>query len=545
MRSALPHVASTPVISQPVRSDAPTRAPGQGEASGAFGEILDASSAAPDPGGGKPASGKSKEASAPAAQSDHLAETPEATNTSPPPAIGVDLALLAPELAVDGSAAIPVVATETDDGNATASGDAVTENTKCETNGDAANVITDPKAAEVTLTVGIAPPPAPATTPVQAETGATATSSSGLTASITAPSGSAPAEAGAPAADGASLPQLTRPSDTLAETASANTTTTLDKPASDEAAVLPAQRLVTDAVSGKAEDTAAQTGEAAVALPGQADAKSPPRAGAEAANVKAEGKTATSSKTEAHPAEAPHSGKTAQAHPSADASNSAEQSADADAKPAAHQPHGQVSEHASATARVAVAPAHGDPSGPGSVAQAVTAQVASTPAVFGLNAIPLASPLQTLWQPAAQRADSTESTIPISGLAVEIVSRAQDGMRRFEIRLDPPELGRIDVRLDVDRGGNVTSRLTVERAETLDLLRRDAPQLERALQHAGLNTEGGLQFSLRDQSFANRDQTQQNAATLIVPDDEPAAADAARRGYGRLIGLGGGVDIRV
>ncbi len=32
------------------------------------------------------------------------------------------------------------------------------------------------------------------------------------------------------------------------------------------------------------------------------------------------------------------------------------------------------------------------------------------------------------------------------------------------------------------------------------------PQLERALQHAGLNTEGGLEFSLRDQNFANREQ---------------------------------------
>jgi len=102
-----------------------------------------------------------------------------------------------------------------------------------------------------------------------------------------------------------------------------------------------------------------------------------------------------------------------------------------------------------------------------------------------------------------------------------------------------------DVRLHVDNGGNVTSRLTVERPETLDLLRRDAPQLERALQHAGLNTEGGLQFSLRDQNFANREQTPHHAATLIVPDDEPAAAEAARRGYGRLMGLGGGIDIRV
>jgi flagellar hook-length control protein FliK len=72
------------------------------------------------------------------------------------------------------------------------------------------------------------------------------------------------------------------------------------------------------------------------------------------------------------------------------------------------------------------------------------------------------------------------------------------GKNRFEIRLDPPELGRIEVRLDVDRDGNVTSRLTVERVETLDLLRRDAAGLERALQDGGLKTtDNGLQFSLR------------------------------------------------
>ena len=218
-----------------------------------------------------------------------------------------------------------------------------------------------------------------------------------------------------------------------------------------------------------------------------------------------------------------------------------------DLKPAAHQPHAQPSEHASATARVAAAAAHSDLAAPTSVAQAVTAQVAATPPLFGLNAaMPLASPLQTLWQPASRAPTPTDNTVPISGLAVEIVSRVHEGLRRFEIRLDPPELGRIDVRLEVDRGGNVTSRLTVERAETLDLLRRDAPQLERALQHAGLNTEGGLQFSLRDQNFANREQSRRRTPRrFIVPEDEPAAAEAALRGYGRLIGLGGGVDIRV
>jgi hypothetical protein len=156
--------------------------------------------------------------------------------------------------------------------------------------------------------------------------------------------------------------------------------------------------------------------------------------------------------------------------------------------------------------------------------------------------LPTVSPLMALRVEAG-----ADNAVPVAGLAVEIVARSQDGSKRFEIRLDPPELGRVEVRLDVDQAGKVTSRLVVERAETLDLLRRDAPQLERALQHAGLNTEGGLQFSLRDQSFANRDQQRDGGPTsrLIIPEDEPAAAEAARRGYGRMIGLGGGVDIRI
>lgn len=146
-------------------------------------------------------------------------------------------------------------------------------------------------------------------------------------------------------------------------------------------------------------------------------------------------------------------------------------------------------------------------------------------------------------------ATAQAATVPVAGLAVEIAARAQDGSKRFEIRLDPPELGRIDVRLDVDDHGRVSSHLVVERSETLDLLKRDAPQLERALQQAGLKTEGGLEFSLRDQGFAQRDQSQrdnpQTMTRVIVPDEEPAIAEATMRSYGRLVGLRGGVDIKI
>jgi flagellar hook-length control protein FliK len=140
------------------------------------------------------------------------------------------------------------------------------------------------------------------------------------------------------------------------------------------------------------------------------------------------------------------------------------------------------------------------------------------------------------------------AAVPMSGLAVEIAGRAQAGKNNFEIRLDPPELGRIQVKLSVDRQGQVTSHLIADRADTLDLLRRDASGLERALQDAGLKTAGdGLQFSLRDQSFAGQQNGggQHNTSQIVAQDDALPALDLAASGYTRYSGRIGGVDIRV
>jgi flagellar hook-length control protein FliK len=153
---------------------------------------------------------------------------------------------------------------------------------------------------------------------------------------------------------------------------------------------------------------------------------------------------------------------------------------------------------------------------------------------------------------AAASPNTSPQTLPaavtLAGVAVAIAAQVQDSKNHFQIRLDPPELGHIEVKLNVDHDGHVTSRLVVDRADTLDLLKRDSAHLERALQDAGLKTFGNaLQFSLRQQSFGQDNQTapQGAAAQLFVPDDEAAPLDALRQGHGRLIGLGGGLDIRV
>jgi flagellar hook-length control protein FliK len=136
--------------------------------------------------------------------------------------------------------------------------------------------------------------------------------------------------------------------------------------------------------------------------------------------------------------------------------------------------------------------------------------------------------------------------VPVAAVPVEIAAQARAGKTSFEIRLDPPELGRIDVRLDIDHDGKVTSRLTVERAETLDVLRRDAHSIERALNDAGLKTsDNSLQFSLRDQGNAQRDQDDTGRAERLAVAETELAAQSAAPIYNRLAGLGGGLDIRV
>jgi flagellar hook-length control protein FliK len=161
-----------------------------------------------------------------------------------------------------------------------------------------------------------------------------------------------------------------------------------------------------------------------------------------------------------------------------------------------------------------------------------------------------APPLAPTGTPAVTIA--TSAPVPVSGLAVEIAASAQSGKTRFEMRLDPADLGRIDVRIDVNRDGQVTSHLIVEKAETLSMLQQDAPQLQQALSDAGLKTgSGGLQFSLRDQSsFGGQNngnqQMQGNVQRLIVSDETSLPPSAvAGKSYGRMLGLVGGVDIRV
>ncbi|MEL6680698.1 MAG: flagellar hook-length control protein FliK [Pseudomonadota bacterium] len=75
-----------------------------------------------------------------------------------------------------------------------------------------------------------------------------------------------------------------------------------------------------------------------------------------------------------------------------------------------------------------------------------------------------------------------------------------------ELRLDPPELGRIQVHIANGEGAQIAT-VTVEREETLDLLRRNEVLLRRDLVEAGLGNT--------DLNFARQDR--QDRTALVPP----------------------------
>lgn len=148
---------------------------------------------------------------------------------------------------------------------------------------------------------------------------------------------------------------------------------------------------------------------------------------------------------------------------------------------------------------------------------------------------------------AAQQQSLPATAIP--QIASEIASKVKRGASRFEIRLDPPELGRIDVRIDIDKDGRVTSRLMVEKTETLDLLKADQRALERALHDAGFKSDqNALSFSLKDDRGGQakfEEQRQLNQQSTPGETEEEPVRHVADSAYRASLRGPGGLDLRV
>jgi hypothetical protein len=137
------------------------------------------------------------------------------------------------------------------------------------------------------------------------------------------------------------------------------------------------------------------------------------------------------------------------------------------------------------------------------------------------SAAPPAATHAQLAEPVQQAASDTSAARAAPAAAQvggEIIRRFNGHDTSFQLRLDPPELGRVDVRLDVSRDHRVTAVISADSPQALSDLTRGARDLQQALQSAGLDlADDGLRFDLssngQGNSFAQA-QAQQDQANV-------------------------------
>jgi flagellar hook-length control protein FliK len=149
--------------------------------------------------------------------------------------------------------------------------------------------------------------------------------------------------------------------------------------------------------------------------------------------------------------------------------------------------------------------------------------------------------------PTASHASGQLAHVMVNQVAIQIASAVQAGIDQISIQLKPASLGRIDVELTVNNDGRVQAVVQAERADTLELLQRDARELAKALEDAGLMADsGGLSFSLREGDQESDHPAQlagrgHDHITLAIDEDgeSPSASSVWAPAYGHEI------DIRV
>ncbi|RYZ13025.1 MAG: flagellar hook-length control protein FliK [Alphaproteobacteria bacterium] len=305
------------------------------------------------------------------------------------------------------------------------------------------------------------------------------------------------------------LAGLTQTAPTDAPTTEAGTAT----PAIDAAA--PAAPAAA-APAGAAETSAAAAATAAQAAPKPATAPQPTAPQADAAAEP----TAQAIAPAATPATAPSApAQTAQAAPPTAADTAAPLSAPGEERTSATVEAANTSSNktaATSATSTAADPAASKAQG----TQSKTAQVAANVAAEATPDIkPDAAPpaTTTTVDPLATARSATETAraaqtspalqnAPATTIQVyqRMVERFDGRAQRYEVRLDPAELGRVDVRIEVGADKKVHAVLAAHDSAALSDLMRGQRSLERALNDAGFDlAEGGIRFELSSDQGRN------------------------------------------
>ena len=139
---------------------------------------------------------------------------------------------------------------------------------------------------------------------------------------------------------------------------------------------------------------------------------------------------------------------------------------------------------------------------------------------------------------------------PWEQVAMQVVHSAKEGKHKISLQLEPASLGKIDVRMDFHHDGKTSIVVAVDKPETLELLQRDARQLQQSLSDAGIKTDmGSLSFNLRGEGGFQQGQFaeafSQNQGAFYKDNEEQQTVTPVIQATLAVSGRTDGIDIRV
>jgi hypothetical protein len=91
----------------------------------------------------------------------------------------------------------------------------------------------------------------------------------------------------------------------------------------------------------------------------------------------------------------------------------------------------------------------------------------------------------------------------VEQIKVNITKSAVKGVDTIDIQLKPEDLGKVQIKMHIGKDGKVQAEIVASRAETADLLQKDASSLSRAFNEAGYDTDTkSFTFSFQDEHQA-------------------------------------------
>jgi flagellar hook-length control protein FliK len=137
----------------------------------------------------------------------------------------------------------------------------------------------------------------------------------------------------------------------------------------------------------------------------------------------------------------------------------------------------------------------------------------------------------------------------VEQISVKVTKALESGIHKINIQLRPAHMGRVEVKLEMANDNRLSVMVITDNRETLETLKNDSRDLQRALLDAGLNTDSGdLNFSLRGEEQQAQDDKGSSGRPLTGDEDiaeleEMIIEEAIIASDGRVL-TNGRIDVR-